>query len=283
MSTKMIDVSSIQGKPDWEQVKEAGYVGAVCRIWNSKGVDGSWEYNYNVCGRLRMVRGAYRYSYALTVSQARAEAQEVLGTLGGRKLELGVWLDLEWSRQRALGAAKVKRIANAWMKVIRDAGYECNIYCNLDWYKNVCGGLDARYWIARYPKDDKGILVSALKPNVGEAAWQYSSKGVVPGVHGNVDLDAWYDVISLPDMGRPHNPYKDSGRTLKYSRLAQNIVREDVRWLQWELREDGYQIQVDGRFGPKTDLALRAFQAVHGLTVDGKCGPATRRALRQTA
>lgn len=280
MNRKMIDVSSLQGKPDWEQVEQAGYIGAVSRIWNSRGVDSSWEYNYNMCGRLGMARGAYRYSYALTTAQARAEAKEVLGTLAGRKLELGVWLDLEWSKQRALGAAKVKRIANLWMKVIRDAGYECNIYCNMDWYKNVCGGLNARYWIARYPKDDKGILVASLKPNVGESAWQYSSKGRVPGIQGNVDLDEWYDVVSLPDMGRPKNPYQDSGKTLKYNRLTQGIAREDVRWLQWELREDGYQIQIDGKFGPRTDLALRSFQAVHGLTVDGKCGPAARRALK---
>lgn len=280
MSYKMIDVSSYQGHPDWEQVRKAGYVGGILRIWNSKGVDTSWEYNYHACERADILRGAYRYSYALTTSQARAEAQEVLQTLQGRKLELGVWLDLEWKNQRALGSAKVKQIADTWMKTIRRAGYECNVYCNMDWYRNVCGGLDARYWIARYPQNDTGIPIASLRPNIGELAWQFSHKGKVPGIQGNVDLDEWYGPLpSAPGSHKGKNPYRDTGRVLKYNRLTAGMVREGVRWLQWELREVGYQLAVDGKFGPKTDLALRAFQADHGLTVDGKLGPATRAAL----
>ncbi len=292
MSMKVIDVSSYQGKPNWKQVKQAGYDGAIIRIRNSKGVDTSWEYNYQECGKQGFARGAYRYSYALTVAQAKAEAQEVLRTLDGRKLELGVWLDLEWKNQRSLGKAKVKQIANAWMKVIWDAGYECDVYCNLDWYKNVCGGLDAKYWVARYPKDDRGIMVTSLRPNVGEIGWQFSSKGKVPGILGNVDLDEWYGVLqNVPNIsvgGKAKNPYRDSGKLLKYNRLTVRIAREDVRWLQWELREAGYQLQIDGKFGPKTDLALRAFQASHpgtfaGKLPDGICGSKTRVALKAEA
>lgn len=280
MSVKLIDVSQIQEKPLWDEIKKAGYAGGILRIRSSKGVDASWEYNYKSCQEQKLARGAYRYSYALTAAQAKAEAQEVLRTLDGRKLELGVWLDLEWNKQRALGSRKVKQLAAAWMKVIRHAGYDCNIYCNMDWYRNVCGGLDAKYWIARYPQHDTGVLVESLKPNVGEAGWQYSSKGRVPGIKGNVDLDEWYAPIPvIPEAGKPQNPYKDSGRLLKYNPLTASVAREDVRWLQWELRESGYQIQTDGRFGPKTELALRGFQASHGLTADGKCGPKTRAAL----
>lgn len=280
MTYKMIDVSSYQGRPNWAKVMASGIKGAILRIRDSRGVDTSWEYNYSECGRMGLPRGAYRYSYALTVAQAKAEAQEVLRTLDGRKLELGVWLDLEWSKQRALGSAKVKQLARAWMKVIRDAGYECNVYCNLDWFKNVCGGLDARYWIARYPANDRGMPVAGLKPNVGEIGWQYSSKGNVSGISGYLDLNEWYgtlQAVTLPEKRK--NPYKDSGKVLKYNRLLTKIPREDVRWLQWELREAGYQLQVDGRFGPKTELALRAYQASHGLVVDGKCGPDTRKSL----
>ena len=76
---------------------------------------------------------------------------------------------------------------------IRKGGYECGIYCNRDWYINVCGGLNAKYWIARYPAVDDGTLKAGLKPRLGEAGWQYSSKGKVSGIAGNVDLDIWYE------------------------------------------------------------------------------------------
>ncbi len=280
MAIRMVDVSSYQGRPDWAKVAADGVRGAILRVRDSKGADKSFVYNYQACGQHSIARGAYRFSYALTVAQARMEAQEVLRTLDGRKLELGVWLDLEWSRQRALGGPKVRQLARAWMSVIREAGYACNVYCNLDWYKNVCGGLKAEYWIAHYPKNDTGAMVSALRPNVGEIGWQYSRKGRVPGITGDVDLDVWYGELQMiPGTGKPQNPYRDSGKVLKYNRLRAGVVREEVRWLQWELREAGYELQIDGRFGPETDLALRAFQAAHGLQVDGKCGPATRAAL----
>jgi murein DD-endopeptidase MepM/ murein hydrolase activator NlpD len=40
-----------------------------------------------------------------------------------------------------------------------------------------------------------------------------------------------------------------------------------------------YTGDVDGRAGPQTRLAVRAFQARRGLVIDGIAGPATRRAL----
>lgn len=46
-----------------------------------------------------------------------------------------------------------------------------------------------------------------------------------------------------------------------------------VRALQEKLRRAGHDIEVDGLFGPRTERALRAYQATHGLGVDGKFGP----------
>lgn len=53
-----------------------------------------------------------------------------------------------------------------------------------------------------------------------------------------------------------------------------------VRWVQYMLVNHGYHIDVDGIFGPKTDEAVRAFQADNPpLAVDGIVGPATRAKL----
>ena len=83
MQCKMIDVSSYQGRPDWAKVAADGVRGAILRVRDSKGADKSFVYNYQACGQHSIARGAYRFSYALTVAQARMEAQEVLRTLDG--------------------------------------------------------------------------------------------------------------------------------------------------------------------------------------------------------
>ena len=86
------------------------------------------------------------------------------------------------------------------------------IYCNRDWYMNVIhDDLKANYdfWIARYPSNDRGVYNpnSSLKPNPKMAvAWQYSSKGHVNGISGNVDLDVDYDgIINLTAPDRKTN------------------------------------------------------------------------------
>jgi len=53
-----------------------------------------------------------------------------------------------------------------------------------------------------------------------------------------------------------------------------------VRWIQYMLVNHGYHVDIDGIFGPKTDEAVRAFQADNPpLAVDGIVGPATRAKL----
>lgn len=70
------------------------------------------------------------------------------------------------------------------------------------------------------------------------------------------------------------NPYPVPTRTLVKGRRG-----NDVKWLQWELNNRGFNCDVDGSFGPATRSALIAFQTYAGLEPDGSCGPLTRKAL----
>lgn len=68
------------------------------------------------------------------------------------------------------------------------------------------------------------------------------------------------------------NPYKLSASILK-----RGMTGESVRWLQYELNKKGYQVSIDGAFGPKTEEAVKAFQTKS--FVDGVVGDLTFKKL----
>lgn len=193
MGIKGIDISSYQGKPDWKKVKKEGIKYAILRIHQRYGIDASFEYNYKECDKNGIPVGVYKYSYALNVAQAEDEADSVISVLNGRKLDFPVFYDLEWKEQRVLSKQTIEKIAKAFLSKIAKAGYMVGIYCNADWYQNVLTPNLKKYdcWVARYPLNDNGGIQERLRPDFG-IGWQYSSKGHVDGVNGNVDMNVFY-------------------------------------------------------------------------------------------
>ncbi len=87
---KGIDVSKHQGKIDWQKVKSAGIQFAMLRAGygryaNQK--DEQFEANYTGAKAVGIPVGAYHYSYAKTVEQAKAEAQTFLAWIKGSRLK----------------------------------------------------------------------------------------------------------------------------------------------------------------------------------------------------
>lgn len=194
-----IDVSAYQGNINWTQVKNSNINYAILRGVTKNGrLDTTFETNYLSATKANVkISGVYHFSYALNESTAVSDARNMISRLNGKKIP--IYLDLEWSAQRALGKEAVTSIAAAYVNTCKSLGYTCNIYSNLDWYKNVynsnvLSSLGCAFWIARYPSHDIGEIKESLKPNVGESIWQYSSKGKVSGINGNVDMNVIYKI-----------------------------------------------------------------------------------------
>ena len=95
-----VDVSSYQGRIDWDEVADSGIDFAMIRILTGKRTsnldkDAYFEYNYQHARAAGIKVGVYRYTYAYTKSGARQEATEIVDALGGRYLEYPIVLDLE--------------------------------------------------------------------------------------------------------------------------------------------------------------------------------------------
>jgi Putative peptidoglycan-binding domain-containing protein len=71
------------------------------------------------------------------------------------------------------------------------------------------------------------------------------------------------------------NPYKEPTMI-----IYQGMTGEGVKWVQWELCEAGFEIDIDGVCGTATVTAIKGFQQSCKIVVDGKVGAVTRQALK---
>ena len=274
-----IDVSHYQGKIDWKKVAASGIKFAIMKCQyeaQSHRMDETFEYNYSEAGKVDIARGVYIYIAKASIANPELDAQSLLKHLNGRKLEYGIWLDLEDKSLDVMGKAYIKDLAYKYADIFMKAGYYVGIYCNRDWYIRLIHDdlkQSFDFWIARYPKNDRGIYNehSTLKPPTNAAvAWQYSSKGHVPGIIGKVDLDVDYDGIVNLVFDNVRNPY-----TLSLNELREGNKGESVKWLQWQLNKNGANLTIDGIFGKQTKLAVILFQKDHNLIQDGIAGSRT--------
>lgn len=201
---KGIDVSSYNNSISWEKVSKTDVKFAIIRSVTKNGnLDTKFWVNYRGAKAYGLQVDVYHFSYALDTNKAIADAKNLISKLNGEKPV--IWLDLEYSEQRKLGKDKITEIATAFIKTCQDNGYECNIYSNLDWYKNYYHAnklrkLGCKFWIARYGTND-GFVQNKYKPNVGEYIWQYTSKGEVNGITGYVDMNMKYEpIIKEPEI-----------------------------------------------------------------------------------
>lgn len=208
-----VDVSHYQGKIDWKQVADSGKKFAIMKCQyetQSHRVDETFEYNYAEAGKHGLSRGVYIYIARASMADPEKDARALLEHLKGRTLEYGIWLDLEDKSLREKGKAYIRNLAYFYADIFMKAGYYVGIYCNRDWYINVIHNDlkdDFAFWIARYPSRDSGQYneFSSLKPDKYGVAWQYSSKGVVPGIPAKVDLDVDFDGIIVLTGARKTN------------------------------------------------------------------------------
>lgn len=191
MQRKGIDVSYWQGTIDWEKVKAAGIEFAMIRAgYGNNNIDKQFVRNISECNRLGIPCGVYWFSYALNVEQARREAQHCLAAIKPYRVEYPVCFDFEYDSIRyakekgvTIGKALATAFVEAFCSEIEKAGYYAMNYANKDYLRNMFDmaklskyDLWYAFWSSSCDRKDIGI-------------WQYTDKGKVPGINGNVDMN----------------------------------------------------------------------------------------------
>jgi hypothetical protein len=129
--------------------------------------------------------------------------------------------------------------------------------------------------VAVWDKDDNNVLT--VRQSTGSAFTQ---------AHWNTNAGGWLDstvwcsgLFRSGPQSAPAAGYHDPTIVSGWPRLDLQTQGEAVRSLQYLLQKSGATLAADGKFGPETDAAVRAFQRAQGLTVDGVVGSQTWQAL----
>lgn len=205
---RYIDVSRYQGLIDWAQVAAAGYKGAMLRAVStnrklSKRADGlyidpTFETNYRNARAAGLDVGVYYYTYATSEAMADAELALLRQALRGKELTLPVAVDVEDNRLGNLDKQSLTDLTAYALHEVEQMGFYAQLYTYTSFAKAhlyVGGAALQPYdvWLADY---------TGKTPNVtfNYNAHQHTSKGSVPGISGNVDLNV--TTINYPKIIR---------------------------------------------------------------------------------
>lgn len=195
LTQKGIDVSKYQGEIDWAAVKNDGIDYAIIRVgirgYSEGGIMEDEFFRQNIEGAIanEIPVGVYFFTQALNEEEALEEAQFVIEMLQGYSLTYPVYLDIEDVRKdscRTNNLTAEERTDNAkvFLEAIKAAGYEPALYGNMKSYLLM---LDLSA-LEEYDKWFAGYTLPIYYPYEYKML-QYSEKGRVAGVSGQVDVN----------------------------------------------------------------------------------------------
>lgn len=201
VSRKGIDVSKHQGKIDWKAVAEDGVEFAFIRVANRGYGTGKLvedeRFEANVEGALAagIKVGVYVYSQAITEEEVLEEANLVLEKIAPYRIECPIVFDVELvagdeGRMDVLTVEERTRLTVLFCQTIENAGYKPMIYHNME-----MGALHID--LEQLESYDKWFAY--YNPNLyypyEYTVWQYSEKGKVNGIDGEVDLNISFEPL----------------------------------------------------------------------------------------
>ena len=193
---KGIDLSHHNGNIDFQRVKASGVEFTVLREGYRKEIDRKFEEYVDGCKKTGIpILGVYHFLYAKSEKEAVEEAKSCISNLrkvGLTSKDYWIFSDFEYdtvTKAAASGVVLTARECNLFTykfcEEIKKEGYNVGIYTNNDYYKNMYDQniLDSYpIWLADYTDG----------PDHSCIMQQYTSKGKISGISGNVDLNYFY-------------------------------------------------------------------------------------------
>lgn len=226
-----IDISKWQGDfPMDAAIQSDGVEFAIIKAGGSDKLapytDARFEGNYYKAKKAGINVGAYWYSKAMSVEDAKRDAEYFYKLLKGKQFDLPVYIDVEEKSQLNLGKDKLTSIIDAFLSYLENLGYYVGIYSSSSYFKTY---MDDNYlkkyahWIAAW---------GTKKPD-GAGVWQFG--GETNKIRSNKIQGMTVDQDYL---------YVDYPSVIKAKKLNGYGVDNTVRDALLKLHEMGYTYNV---------------------------------------
>ena len=195
MKINGVDLSYCQEGISFPALKQAGVRFAIIRAGFSTKKDVTMDKFVADCKKYGIDYGFYWYSYAMSVEQAKAEAEKCISVIKGLSPTYPVFFDMEEKNQiSGLNTDTRTKMAIAFCEKIRQAGFMPGIYANPSFMENyynksrIVGRYDI--WLAHWTNSPE----RPSRYDYGQTMWQWG-----------VDKIGGYDVdgdICFTDYGK---------------------------------------------------------------------------------
>ena len=232
-----IDISAWQRGFNFDKAIAEGVEFVILRAAYSTGKDTQFETFYKKCKERNIPVGAYHYSMAKTVADARAEAEFMIKTLAGKQFEYPIYLDVEDKTQQVLGKDTLTAIIQTYCDTLEKAGYYVGIYSTYAY-------LNSYTHIDRLDKYDKWIAqwTSKCTSKKPYGMWQFGGETnkLRTNIVAGVVCDQNYCYKDYPSIIKSagFNGFEKQGNTntnvteIKPTKTVTELAREviDGKW-----------------------------------------------------
>ena len=199
---KVIDISEHQKYIDFKKVKQAGIDTVIIRVgWignkQNHTIDSYFEEYYKQARLYDFKIGFYVYSYCKYLNTLLEGAEWVYNRIKNKTFDFPIFLDLEDSSTSNLSKTELTEQAKTFCKYFERKGIKAGVYANKYWFTNklnISELLNYKIWIAEYNGKNNHTLNNEV------FMWQYTSKGKVEGISGNVDMNYLYEEQKEDDV-----------------------------------------------------------------------------------
>lgn len=236
---KGIDVSKWNGSIDWNKVKSSGIDYVIIRGgFGTSTVDSKFKTYIEGASNAGLKVGVYWFSYATTSEKAAQEARKCVETIAPYKnsITYPVFFDYEYDSVKYANSNGViitknsaTQIANSFINTIKSYGYDTGIYTNKNFSNTYFTNElinSTNLWVAQYNTTNTF--------NNDYSMWQYSEKGLVPGISNYVDLN--YTYLKTPKNNI--STYSSSSVQTQTSVDNSSAAKKGVTTVNLNLRKD---------------------------------------------